>query len=171
MANRNEKKARVIIVKLNKVDFKTNSVTKDKQRHLLLLFSHSVASDSMQPHGLQCTRLPCPSLTPRACSYSCPLESVSPSNHLILCRPLLLLPSIFPSIRIFSNVSVFCIQWPQYWSFSISPSSEYSRLIFFRINWFDLLAVQGTFRSLLQHQFKSINFLALSFLYGPTFNT
>ena len=77
---------------------------------------------------------------------------VMPSNHLILCRPLLLLLSIFPSIRVFSNELTVCIRWPRYWSFSISLSNEYSRLIFFRIDWFDLLAVHGTLRSLLQHQ-------------------
>ena len=81
-------------------------------------------------------------------------ESVMPSNHLILCRPHLLPPSIFPSIRIFSNDSVLHIRWPKYWSFSfnISPSNEYSGLTFFRIDWFDLLAVQGTLKSLLWHQ-------------------
>ena len=80
-------------------------------------------------------------------------KSVMPSNHLILCRPLLLLPSILPSIRVFSNESVLCIRWPKYWSFSfnISPSKEYSGLISFRIYWFDLLAVQGTLKSILQH--------------------
>ena len=80
-------------------------------------------------------------------------ESVMPSSHLILCYPLLLLPSIFPSIRIFSNESVLCIRWPKYWnfSFSISPSNEYSRLISFRMDWLDLLAVQETLKSLLQH--------------------
>ena len=79
------------------------------------------------------------------------IESVMPSNHLILCHPLLLLPSICPSIRILSNKSVLCIKWPKYWSFSfnISPSNEYSGLISFRIHWFDLLAVQGTLKSLL----------------------
>ena len=79
------------------------------------------------------------------------IESVMPSNHLILCHPLLLLPSIFASIRVFSNESVLTIRWPKYWSFSfsITPSNEYSGLIFFRINWFDLLAVQGTLKSLL----------------------
>ena len=90
-----------------------------------------------------------------------------PSNHLILCRPLLILPTIFPSIRVFLNESVLHIRWPKYWSFSfsISPSNEYSGLIFFRIDWFDL-AVQGTLKSLLQHpQFKSISSSALSFLY------
>ena len=79
------------------------------------------------------------------------IESVMPSNHLILCHPLLLLPSIFPSIRVFSNKSVFCTKWPKYWSFSLSPSNEHSGLISFRIDWFDLLAVQGTLKSLLQH--------------------
>ena len=81
------------------------------------------------------------------------IKSVMPSNHLILCHPLLLLPSIFPSIRVFSNESVLCIRWPKYWSFSfnISPSNEYSGLIFFRIGWFGLLAVQGTLKSLLHH--------------------
>ena len=78
------------------------------------------------------------------------IESVMPSNHLILCRPLLLLPSIFPSIRVFANESVLCIRWPKYWSFSISPSNEYSGLITFSIDWFDL-AVQGTLKSLLQY--------------------
>ena len=81
------------------------------------------------------------------------IESVMPSNHLILCHPLLLLPSIFPSIRVFSNKSVLRIRWPKYWSFSfsISPSNEYSGLISFRMDWVDLLAVQGTLKSLLQH--------------------
>ena len=80
------------------------------------------------------------------------IESVMPSNHLVLCCPLLLLPSVFPSIRVFHNESVLCIRWPKYWSFSfsISPSNEYSALISFRIDWFDL-AVRGTFKSLLQH--------------------
>ena len=97
------------------------------------------------------------------------VELVMPSNHLILCRPLLLLPLIVPSIRVFPNESVLCIRWPKYWSFnfSISPFNEYSGLISFRMEWLDLLAVQGTFKSLLQ-QFKSIDFLALSFLHSPT---
>ena len=94
------------------------------------------------------------------------IESVMPSYHFILCCPLLLLPSIFPSIRVFSNESALCIRWPKYWSFSfsISPSNEYSGLISFRMDWLDLLAVQGTLKSLLQHssQFKSINSSALS---------
>ena len=95
------------------------------------------------------------------------IESVIPSNHLILCCPLLLSPSIFPSIRVFSNESVFQIRWPKYWSFSfsISPSNEYSGLISFRMDWLDLLAVQGTLKSSPTLQFKSINSSVLSFLY------
>ena len=79
------------------------------------------------------------------------IESVMPSNYLVLCHPLFLPPSIFPSIRVFSNESALCIRWPKYWSFSISPSNEYSGLISFRMDWLDLLAVQGTLKSLLQH--------------------
>ena len=82
------------------------------------------------------------------------IESVMPSNHLILCLPLLLLPSVFHSIRIFSSESVLHIRWPKYWSFSISLSNEYSGLIFFRMDWLDLLAVQGTLKSLLQHHIQ-----------------
>ena len=96
------------------------------------------------------------------------IQSVMPSNPLILCPPILLLPSIFPSIRIFSNESVLHIRWPKYWSFSISPSSEYSRLISFRVVWFDLLAVQGILKSSPTLQFKCINALALSFLYSSS---
>ena len=79
------------------------------------------------------------------------IESIMPSNHFILCHSLFLLPSIFPSIRVFSNKSALCIRWPKYWSFGISPFNEYSGLISFRIDWFDLLAVQGTLKSLFQH--------------------
>ena len=98
------------------------------------------------------------------------IELVMPSNHCILCLPLLLLPSMFPSIRVFSNESVLHIRWPNYWSFSfsISPSNEYSGLISFRIDWLDLFAVQGTLKSLLQHHSSNINSLALSFLHSPT---
>ena len=97
------------------------------------------------------------------------IESVMPSNHLIFGRPLLLLPSIFSSIRVLSNELVLSIWWPKYWSvsFSISPSDEYSGLISFRIDWFDLLAVQGTLKSLLQHHSSKVS-SALSFLHGPT---
>ena len=107
-------------------------------------------SDSLQPRGLSYARLPWPSPTPRACSDSCSLSRVMPSNHLILCHPLLL-PSVFPNIRIFSNESVLWITWPKYWSFSVSPSNEYLGLISFRIDWFDLFVVHGTLKSLLQH--------------------
>ena len=99
------------------------------------------------------------------------IESVMPSNHLILCRPRLLPPSTFPNIRVFSSESVLCIRWPKYWcfSFSISPFNEYSGLISFRIDWFDLLAVQGTLKSLLQnHSSKAAISSALSFLHSPT---
>ena len=124
-------------------------------------------SDSSKPHGLQHTRPPCyhqllEFLKPMS------IESVMPSNHLILCCPLLLPPSIFPSIRVFSNESVHHIRWAKYWSFSISPSNEYSGLISFRMDWLDLLAVQGTLKSLPTPQFKSINSSALSFLHSPT---
>ena len=106
-----------------------------------LQFSHSVVSDSLRPHGLQHARLPYPSLVPGACSNSCPLELMVPSNHLILCHPLLFLPSILPSIRVFSNELALYIMWPKYWSFSFSvnPSSEYSGLISFRMDRFDPL--------------------------------
>ena len=89
------------------------------------------------------------------------IESVMPSNHLILCHPLLLLPSIFPSIRVFSSESALCMRWPKYWSFSfsISPSSEHPGLIFFRIDWLDLLSVQGTRKSLLQHHTSKASIL------------
>ena len=92
------------------------------------------------------------------------IELVMPSNHLILCHPLLLLPSIFPSIRVFSNESVLWIRWPKYWSFSfsISPSNEYSVLISFRMDWLDLLAVQGTLKSLLQHHSSKASILHCS---------
>ena len=133
----------------------------------LVQFSHSVMANSLQPHGLQNTRFPCPSPTPRAYSNSCPS---SWCNHLILCRPLLFLPPIFPSISVFSSEPVPHIRWPNDWSFSfsISSSSEQSGLISFRMDWLDILAVQGTLKSLLQHQFKSINSSAPSLLYDPT---
>ena len=97
------------------------------------------------------------------------IESVMPSNHLILCHPLVLLPSIFPSIRVFSNESALHIRWSKYWSFSfnVSPSNEHSGLISFRVDWLDLLAVQGPLESSSTPQFKSINSSVLSFLYSP----
>ena len=128
-------------------------------------FSCSVVSDSLQPHGLQHARPPCPSPTPGVCSNSCPLP-VFPSNYLILCHSLLLLPLIFPSIRVFSNESAFRIRWPKYWSFSFSnsPSNEHPGLISFRMDWLDLLEVQRTLKSLS----PTPQSLALSFLYSPT---
>ena len=95
-----------------------------------------------------------------------PIESVMPSNHLVLCRPLLLLPSMFPSFKVFSNESALRVRWPKYWSFSFSicPSNDYSGLISFRIGWFDLLVVQESSPA---PQFKSINSPVLSLLYGP----
>ena len=123
-------------------------------------FSHSVVSDSLQPRGLKHARPPCPSPTPGVYSNSCPLPML-PSNHLILCRPLLLLPLIFPSIRIFSNESSLRIRWTKYWSFSlnISLSNEYPGLISFRMDWSYLLEVQRTLKSLSPTpQFKSIFF-------------
>ena len=123
--------------------------------------------DSFRPHGLQ-----------HVLSFTIShgllklmsTESVMPSNHLILCHLLLLLPSICPSIRVFSNELALCIRWSKYWSisFSISPSNEYLRLISFRMDCLDLLAVQGTLKSSPAPQFKSINSWALSFLYSPT---
>ena len=127
-------------------------------------FSRSFVSDSLQPCESQHARPPCPSPTPGACSNSCP------SNHLILCSPLLLTPSIFPSLRIFASESVLRIRWPKYrsFSFTISPSNEYSGLISFMMDWLDLLAVQGILQeSSPTPQFKSIISSALSFLYGP----
>ena len=98
------------------------------------------------------------------------IESVMPSNHLILCYPLLLLPSTFPSIRVFSSESALSIRWPKYWSFSfsISPSNEYSRLICFRIDWLDILAVLGTLKSLLQHDSSKASIHQSSAFFRPT---
>ena len=108
-----------------------------------------------------------PSLTitnPRSLLKLMSIESVMPSNHLILCRPLLLAPSIFPSIRVFSNESILHIMWPKYWSLSfiVSPSNEYSGLISFRMDWLNLLAVQGTLKSLLQHHSSKTSILQCS---------
>ena len=118
-------------------------------------------SDSLRPHESQHTRPPCPSRTPRVYPN---LESVMPSSHLILCCPLLLLPPIPPSIRVFSNESTLRMRWPKYWSlsFSISPSNEHPGLISFRMDWLDLLAVQGTLKSLLQHHSSKASVLQCS---------
>ena len=127
-------------------------------------------SDSLQPHESQHTRPPCPSPTPGVHSDS-RIESVMPSSHLILCRPLFLLPSIFPSIKVFSNELALRIRWPKCWSFSfnISSSNEYPGLISFRMDWLDLLAVQGTLKSLLQYHSSKASILQCSaFLYSST---
>ena len=131
---------------------------------LVALVEEVVRSDSVQ---FSCSVMSDPFVTPWTAAHKASLsitnsrsllklmsiESVMPSNHLILCHPLLLPPSIFPSIRVFSNESVFHMRWPKYWSFSfsISPSNEYTGLISFRMDWLDLLAVQGTLKSLLQY--------------------
>ena len=117
-------------------------------------FSYSVVSNSLWLHGLQHARLPCPSITnSQSLLKLIAIELVMPSNHLILCCPHPLLPSVFPSTRIFSSESVLHIRWPMYWSFSfsISPFNKSSGLISFRIEWLDLLVVQGTLKSLFQH--------------------
>ena len=110
-------------------------------------------SNSLRPHALQHARPTLSITNSRSSLKLMPIQLVMPSNHLILCCPVLLPPSIFPSIRIFSNESILHIRWPKYWSFSfsISPSNEYSGLISFRMDWLHLLAVQGTLKSLLQH--------------------
>ena len=117
-------------------------------------FIRSVVSDSLRPHGLHHTRPPCPSSAPRVYSNSCPLSRWCHQTISSSVIPFFSPPSIFPSIRVFSNESALHIRWPKYWifCFSISPSNEYSGLISFRMNWLDLLTVQGTLKSLLQHQ-------------------
>ena len=131
-----------------------------KPRLSSVQLSCSVVSDSLQPHGLQHARLPCPITNTQSLLKLRSIESVMPSNHLILCRPLLLLPSIVPRFRVFSHESVLRIRGPKYWSFSfnISPSNEYSGLISFRMDWLDLLAVQRLSRvfsntTVQKHQF------------------
>ena len=135
-------------------------------------FSRSVMSDSLRPHELQHARPPCPSPTPRVHSYSTSIESVMPSSHLILCRPLLLLPPIPPSIRVFFNESTLRMRWPKYWSFSFSiiPSKEVSGLIPFRMDWLDFLAVQGTLKSLIQHHSSKASILWCSAFFTGQFS-
>ena len=122
-------------------------------------FSCSVVHNSLRPHELQHTRPVYYQIPEPAQTLS--IESVIPSNNFVLCHPLLLLPSIFPMIRVFSNESVLCIWWPKNWSFSfsINPSNEYSGLISFRIDWFHFLAIQGTLKSLLQHHISKASIL------------
>ena len=132
--------------------------------------SRSVLSDSATPWIAAC-QASLSITNSRSSLKLMSIESVMPSNHFILCHPLLLQPSNFPSIRVFSNELALCIGWPKYWSFSfsISPSNEYSGLISFRLDWLDLFAVQGTSQeSSPTPQFKSINSSVLSFIYGPT---
>ena len=126
----------------------------------MVQFSCSVMSDSATPWTAACQAAL--SITnPRSPPKPMSIVSVMPSNHLILCRPLLLSPSIYPSIRVFSNESALRIRWPKYWSFSfnISPSNEHVGLISFRMGWLDLLAVQGTHKSLLQHHSSKASIL------------
>ena len=129
-------------------------------------FSLLLVPHSLQPHGLQHTRLPCPSPTPRACSNSCPLVIDAIQSHLrgwdfIPCHPLLLLPSIFPSIKVFSNESVLLVRWPKYWilSFSTSTSNKYSGLISIRVDGLHQLAVQETIKSPIYHHSSKASIL------------
>ena len=134
----------------------TSTKTPDWLELSSVQFSHSVLSNSVTPWTA--ARQASLSIT-NSQAYLWTIESVMPSNHLILCHPLLLLPSIYPSIRVFANESILCIRWPKYWSFSISTSNEYSELISFRIDRFDLLAVQGTLKCLLQHHSSKASIL------------
>ena len=129
-------------------------------------FSHSVVSDSLQPHGLQHARPPCSITNSQSVFKLISIESVMTSNHLILCCPLIFSPSMFPKIRVFSNESVLCIRWSNYWtfSFSISPSNERPGLISFKIDWLELLAVPGTLKSLLQHHSSKTSIISSTFL-------
>ena len=129
-------------------------------------------SNFLQPHEPQHTRPPCPSPTPGDYWNSCSLSRWRHPTISSSCRPLLLPPSIFPSIRVFSNESAHCIRWPKYWSFSfsISPSNEYSGLISFRMDWLDLLTVQGTLRSLLQHHSSKASILQCSAFFTVQFS-
>ena len=132
----------------------------------MLLFSLSVMSNSATPRTA--ARQASLSLTiSQSLLKLMSIESVMPSSHLVLCCPLLLPPSVFPSIRVFCKESVLTIRWPKNWSFSVSPSNEYSGLISFRMDWLDLLVVQGTQESSPTPQFKSINSSTLSFLHSP----
>ena len=128
-------------------------------------------SNSLPPLGLQHTQLLYTSPAPGVCSNSCPLSSwCHPTISSSVTHPLLFLPSIFPSIRVFSNESALRIRWPKYWSFSFSPSDEYSGLISFRIDWFDLLAVQGTLKNLLQHHSSKTSILQCSAFFRIQFS-
>ena len=139
--------------------------------HFAMLFNCSVVSDSLWVHGLQHPRLPCSSPSLSLLKLMS-IKSVMPSNHLILYHPLLLLPSTFPNIRVFSNELALRIRWSKYWSsnFSISSSNEYSGLISFRIDWFDLLADQGTLKRLLHHHSSKASVLQRSAFFMVQFS-
>ena len=124
-------------------------------------FSRSIMFDSLRPHGLHPARPPLSITNSQSSPKLMSIESVMPSSHPIFCCPLLLLPPIPPSIRVFSNESIFCMRWPKYWSFSlsISPSKEHPGLVYFRMDSLDLLAVQGTLKSLLQHHSSKASIL------------
>ena len=139
------------------------------ERHCYCSVSQSCPT--LRPHGLQQTRFPCPSPSPGVCSDSCPLRWWCHPNHFLLRCPFLLLPSVFASMRVFSSELALCIRWPGYWSFSFStsPSNEYSGSISFRMDWLDLLAVQGTLKSLLQHHSQKHQFFgAQPFLWSSS---
>ena len=140
---------------------------KQSKTKYLFQFSHSVVSSSLWPHGLPAHQASMSITNSQSLLKLMSIESVIPSNHLILCCPLHLLPSIFPSIRVFSNETVLRIRWLKFWSFSlsISPSNEYSELISFRIDWFDLLEVQGTLKSLLYHHSSKASILWCSIFF------
>ena len=153
--------ARYILGEVYRVSMASQAALVVKNPHAIqfssVQFSRSVKSDSAAPWIAACQASP--SITnSRSLHKLMSIELVMPSNHLILCRPLLLLPSILPSVRVFSNESALCIRWPKYWSFSFSirPSNEYSGLISFRMDWFELSAVQGTLKSLLQHHSSKV---------------
>ena len=151
--------SRIIIVHIMESTWRPSDVGNPLK---VVPFSCSIVSDSLQLHGLQHARLPCPSPTPWACSNSCPLSQwwlPAISCSVIPCHPLFLLPSILPSIQVFSNESALHIRWPKYWSFNISPSNEYWGLISFRIDWLDLLEVNHTLKSLLQHHSSKTSIL------------
>ena len=146
-----------------KIKIQCIKICRMQQKNSSVQFSHSAVSDSFQPCRLQHSRPLCSSPTPSLPKLMS-IESVMPSNQLILRHPLLLLPSIFPSIKVFSNESALHIRWPKYWSFSFSfsPSNVYPGLISFRMDWLDLLAVQGNLKSLLQHHSSKASILQCS---------
>ena len=145
----------------------------NKRKNKWVQFSRSVVSDSLWRHGLQHARLSCPSPTPGVYSNSRPSSRWCHPTISSSCHPLLLLPSIFPSIRVFSSESVHFIRWPKYWSFSFSnsPSNEYSGLISFRMDWLDRLAVQGTLKSLIQHHSSKASILQSSLWFKSHIHT